>query len=31
MARNIIDAIITVVQQPNHKLVKYVSSGKEYQ
>lgn len=28
MSRNIIDAIITVVQQPNHKLVKYTSSGR---
>ena len=28
MSRNIIDAIITIVQQPNHKLVKYTSSGR---
>ena len=28
MSRNIIDAIITIVQQPSHKLVKYTSSGR---
>ncbi len=28
MSRNIIDAIITIIQQPSHKLVKYTSSGR---
>lgn len=28
MSRNLVDAIITVVKQPNHKLVKYTSSGR---